>query len=47
MRYINVIKSKWRVIVILLVAVIVAVIVFGIFALPSEIASYGGQITYP
>lgn len=43
---INFIKRKWRVIVILLVAVIVAVIVIRIFALPAEIASSGGAITY-
>ncbi|MDY6931261.1 MAG: hypothetical protein SVJ22_05035 [Halobacteriota archaeon] len=43
----NQIKSKWRVIVILVVIAIVAIILFGILALPSEIASYGGQTTYP
>lgn len=43
---INFIKRKWRVIAILLVAVIVAVIVIGLFGLPAEITSSSGAITY-
>ncbi len=40
------IKRKWSVIAILLVAVIVAVIVIGLFGLPAEITSSSGAITY-
>lgn len=45
-QFVDFIKRKWRVIAILLVAVIVVVIVIRIFALPAEIASSGGAITY-
>ncbi len=45
-QFVDFIKRKWRVIAILLVAVIVAVIVIRIFALPAEITSSGGAITY-
>ena len=43
---INLIRQKWRVIAILLVAVIIAVIAIRIFALPAEITSSSGAITY-
>jgi len=43
---INFMKLKWRVITILLVAVMIAVIVIRIFVLPTEISSSSGAITY-
>lgn len=43
---INFIKLKWRAIIILLVALIIAAIVVRIFVLPTEISSSSGAVTY-
>jgi len=45
-QFVGFVKRNWRVIAILLVAVIVAVIVLSIFSLPSQITHSGGAITY-
>jgi len=45
-QFLGFVKRNWRVIAILLVAVIAAVIVLSIFSLPAQITHSGGAITY-
>jgi len=44
-QFVDFVNQNWRVIAILLVAVIVAVIALGIFSLPAQITHSGGAIT--